>query len=72
MKNMLHPILNKTSIVLTNGSSYKSSMIANKSRYFFLDQDNKSHAFWNHTKISGSMESGGRRAKFQKRFSSKK
>ena len=71
MKKMIHPTYNKTCIVLTNGSSYKSHMIANKSKYTFLDQDNKSHTFWNDKKNIASLELGGRRAKFQKRFNNK-
>jgi len=71
MKNMIHPIYSKTSVVLTNGSSYKSHSFANKSKYSFLDQDNKSHAFWNDARSTTNVEVGGRRAKFQKRFSNK-
>lgn len=71
MKNMIHPIFYKMSVILTNGSSYKSYTIGNKNKYFFLDQDNKSHAFWNDAKNISNVESGGRRAKFQRRFSKK-
>lgn len=71
MKNMIHPIYNKTFVVLTNGASYKSYLIGNKTKYFFLDQDNKSHIFWNDKRNINNIEVGGRRAKFQKRFSNK-
>ena len=68
MKKKIHPVLYKTSTILTNGSSSKNFIVYSKNKHVFLDLDNKSHYFWNNTKVKSNIEVGGRRAKFQKRF----
>ena len=69
MKKSTHPEKIKITVLMTDGSSFITTSTINKNtRFFKLEIDNKSHSFWNAGTSFNSVERGGQRARFKKRF----
>jgi large subunit ribosomal protein L31 len=69
MKKGIHPDYHEITIVMTDGSSYKTrSTYGKEGDSLRLDIDPKSHPAW--TGVHRLVDSGGQLAKFNKRFSS--
>jgi large subunit ribosomal protein L31 len=69
MKKGIHPDYHEITIVMTDGSSYKTRSTYGKAGDSLrLDIDPKSHPAW--TGVHRLVDSGGQLAKFNKRFSS--
>jgi large subunit ribosomal protein L31 len=67
MKKDIHPDYHEITIVMTDGTSYKTRSTYGKAGDTLrLDIDPKSHPAW--TGIHRLMDSGGQLAKFKKRF----
>lgn len=68
MKKDIHPDYHEITIVMTDGTSYKTRSTYGKAGDTLrLDIDPKSHPAW--TGVHRLMDSGGQLAKFKKRFS---
>jgi large subunit ribosomal protein L31 len=68
MKKDIHPDYHEITIVMTDGSSYKTRSTYGKAGDSLrLDIDPKSHPAW--TGVHRLVDSGGQLAKFKKRFS---
>jgi len=69
MKKGIHPDYHEITVVMTDGSSFKTrSTMGKAGDTLRLDIDPKSHPAW--TGIHRLVDSGGQLAKFQKRFQS--
>jgi len=67
MKKGIHPDYHEITVVMTDGSSFKTrSTMGKAGDTLRLDIDPKSHPAW--TGIHRLVDSGGQLAKFQKRF----
>jgi len=67
MKKGIHPDYHEITVVMTDGSSFKTrSTLGKAGDSLRLDIDPKSHPAW--TGIHRLVDSGGQLAKFQKRF----
>ena len=67
MKDGIHPEYHEVTIVMTDGSSYKTRTCAGSAGDTIrLDIDPKSHPAW--TGVQRIMDTGGQVAKFNKRF----
>jgi large subunit ribosomal protein L31 len=67
MKTGIHPDYHEITIVMTDGSSYKTRSTYGKAGDTLrLDIDPKSHPAW--TGVHRLVDTGGQLAKFQKRF----
>jgi large subunit ribosomal protein L31 len=67
MKTGIHPDYHEITIVMTDGSSYKTRSTYGKTGDTLrLDIDPKSHPAW--TGVHRLVDTGGQLAKFQKRF----
>ena len=69
MKKGIHPDYHEITVVMTDGTSFKTrSTMGKAGDTLRLDIDPKSHPAW--TGIHRLVDSGGQLAKFQKRFQS--
>jgi large subunit ribosomal protein L31 len=69
MKKGIHPEYHEITVVMTDGSSFKTRSTYGKSGDSLrLDIDPKSHPAW--TGVHRLVDSGGQLAKFNKRFKS--
>ena len=69
MKNDIHPDYHEITVVMTDGSEFKTRSTWGKAGDVLrLDIDPKSHPAW--TGVHRMVDSGGQIAKFNKRFSS--
>jgi large subunit ribosomal protein L31 len=67
MKEKIHPDYHEITIVMTDGTSYKTRSTYGKAGDTLrLDIDPKSHPAW--TGVHRLMDAGGQLAKFNKRF----
>jgi large subunit ribosomal protein L31 len=67
MKEKIHPDYHEITVVMTDGTSYKTRSTYGKAGDTLrLDIDPKSHPAW--TGVHRLMDSGGQLAKFNKRF----
>jgi len=67
MKKGIHPDYHEITVVMTDGTSFKTrSTMGKAGDTLRLDIDPKSHPAW--TGIHRLVDSGGQLAKFQKRF----
>lgn len=67
MKKNIHPVLTKTLVVQTDGSTYELSQLSTR-KQLKLDVDPRSHLLWNPGLNKAFIEEKGQIAKFQKRF----
>ena len=69
MKNDIHPDYHEITVVMTDGSEFKTRSTWGKAGDTIrLDIDPKSHPAW--TGVHRLMDTGGQLAKFNKRFAS--
>ena len=69
MKKGIHPDYHEITVVMTDGTSFKTrSTMGKAGDTIRLDIDPKSHPAW--TGVHRLVDSGGQLAKFQKRFQS--
>jgi len=69
MKNDIHPDYHEITVVMTDGSEFKTrSTMGKAGDTLRLDIDPKSHPAW--TGVHRMVDSGGQIAKFNKRFAS--
>lgn len=69
MKNDIHPDYHEISVVMTDGTEFKTrSTMGKAGDVLRLDIDPKSHPAW--TGVQRMIDSGGQIAKFNKRFAS--
>lgn len=69
MKNDIHPDYHEITVVMTDGSEFKTrSTMGKAGDTIRLDIDPKSHPAW--TGVHRMVDSGGQIAKFNKRFAS--
>ena len=69
MKKGIHPGYHEITVVMTDGTSFKTrSTMGKAGDTLRLDIDPKSHPAW--TGVHRLVDSGGQLAKFQKRFQS--
>jgi large subunit ribosomal protein L31 len=69
MKKGIHPDYHEITVVMTDGTSFKTrSTMGKAGDTLRLDIDPKSHPAW--TGVHRLVDSGGQLAKFQKRFQS--
>ncbi|HSD34025.1 MAG TPA: 50S ribosomal protein L31 [Alphaproteobacteria bacterium] len=67
MKKNIHPDYHEITVVMTDGSSFKTrSTLGKAGDTLRLDIDPKSHPAW--TGVHRLIDSGGQLAKFKKRF----
>ena len=68
MKADIHPDYHEITVIMTDGSSFKTrSTMGKEGDTLRLDIDPKSHPAW--TGVQKLMDTGGQIAKFNKRFS---
>lgn len=69
MKNGIHPHYHEITVVMTDGSTFKTRSTYGKlGAVLRLDIDSKSHPAW--TGVHRLVDTGGQLAKFNKRFAS--
>jgi large subunit ribosomal protein L31 len=69
MKNDIHPDYHEITVVMTDGSEFKTrSTMGKAGDVLRLDIDPKSHPAW--TGVHRMVDTGGQIAKFNKRFAS--
>ncbi|MFD2235104.1 50S ribosomal protein L31 [Phaeospirillum tilakii] len=69
MKDNIHPDYHEITVVMTDGSEFKTrSTLGKEGETLRLDIDPKSHPAW--TGVHRLVDSGGQLAKFKKRFDS--
>lgn len=69
MKKNVHPFRKNLRIILSDGSSFGTTVVSRKKRWT-LDIDCKTHFVWNGEE--NVVDGGGQLAKFRKRYNIKK